>query len=58
MKELSEIYGVHYINTMDGFNVNTRNQNLYRLDYVHGNNLRNELYGKYVSKQIEKYIFN
>lgn len=52
MKELVEFYGINYINTLHGIGINRRNEYLYRGDYVHGTNERNEIVGKYVAKQL------
>ena len=57
MKELVEFYGVNYIDTLNGIGINRRNEYLYRGDYVHGTNERNEIVGKYVAKQLFSKIY-
>ena len=52
MLKLVELYGVNYIDTINGLGISRRNNHLYRVDYVHGTNLRNEMYGNYVSRQV------
>lgn len=55
MQELAEMYGIIFID-MRKIGVNRRNQNLFLVDYVHGNNLRNEIYGKYIANMISQYL--
>ena len=55
MIELADMYGVIFID-MRKIGVNRRNQNLFRVDTVHGTNQRNEMYGKYIANMISQYL--
>ena len=58
MYKLAELYGIQVIDTINGLGINKRNNHLFRLDYCHGNNLRNEMVGKYIAKQIYPHIYD
>ena len=52
MKQLAHEYGVVYIDTINELGITKRNNNLFRYDQLHGTNLRNELFGNYIARQI------
>ena len=58
MYKLAELYGIQVIDTINGLGINKRNNHLFRLDFCHGNNLRNEMVGKYIAKQIYPHIYD
>lgn len=58
MLQLGELYGVHVIDTINGLGINKRNCHLFCVDYCHGTNLRNEIVGKYIAKQIYPHIYD
>lgn len=57
MKIIGEIYGVHVIDINNSIGINRRNESLYRVDYVHGTNQRNEMVGKFVANYISNKIY-
>ena len=58
MLELGEMYGLTVIDVIQGLGINKRNNHLFRLDYCHGTDLRNEMVGKYIAKQIYSHIYD
>ena len=58
MNELGDMYGLTVIDVIQGLGINKRNNHLFRLDYCHGTNLRNEMVGKYIAKQIYPHIYD
>ena len=58
MIELGDMYGLTVIDVIQGLGINKRNNHLFRVDYCHGNDLRNEMVGKYIAKQIYSHIYD
>lgn len=58
MKELCNLYGIHFIDINNAIGINRRNAKRYCGDYVHGTNLRNEMVGKYVARYISDKIYD
>jgi lysophospholipase L1-like esterase len=58
MRELGDMYGLTVIDVIQGLGINKRNNHLFRLDYCHGTDLRNEMVGKYIAKQIYSHIYD
>lgn len=52
MEKIAELYGIKVIDVIQGLGINKRNNHLWRVDYCHGNNARNEKVGRYLAKQI------
>lgn len=57
MENLSEIYSINVIDINKSVGINRRNEELYRLDYVHGTNLRNEMVGNFIARYISNKIY-
>lgn len=57
MKILAQYYGINFIDINNAIGINRRNDHLYRVDYIHGNDLRDEMVGKYVAKYISNKIY-
>ena len=58
MRELGDMYGLTVIDVIQGLGINKRNNHLFRLDNCHGTDLRNEMVGKYIAKQIYSHIYD
>lgn len=58
MLTLGDMYGLTVIDVIQGLGINKRNNHLFRVDYCHGNDLRNEMVGKYIAKQIYPHIYD
>ncbi len=58
MKELCDLYGIHFIDINHAIGINRRNAKKFCGDYVHGTNLRNEMVGKYVARYISDKIYD
>ena len=57
-KELAHFYGVNYIDTISGMNINQKNSYHFTYDGVHGLPIRDEMYGQYVAKQCRNKIID
>ena len=57
-KELAHFYGVNYIDTISGININQKNSYHFTYDGVHGTPARDEMYGQYVAKQCRNKIID
>ena len=58
MKTIADMYGCKFIESGNCIGVGSRNKKKWLQDTIHGNDGRNEKWGRYMIKEIQNYMFN